>query len=85
MELAEMGELFDYLEIGGSLNEEISRYYFKNIIEALKYLHSNNISHCDIKPQNLLLTKDFKIKLADFGLASNLEEEQLSELKGTIR
>lgn len=86
MELAENGELFDYLEFGCGIPETIARYYFKNLILALEYFHKQGIYHRDIKLQNLLLSSDFSLKIADFGLASSFSiEEEKPCRKGTIR
>ena len=43
---------------------------FLRILEPMKYLHSQKITHADIKPVNILINKDGTIKIADFGMAS---------------
>ncbi|GMH90914.1 hypothetical protein TrVE_jg6117 [Triparma verrucosa] len=60
----------------------------RQIMKGLKYLHDNDIVHGDIKPQNLLVDKDFVIKIADFGISkmiesSDGEKEKLLETAGT--
>ncbi|PSS03275.1 kinase-like domain-containing protein [Coniella lustricola] len=42
---------------------------FKQLIQGLNYLHSNGIAHRDIKLENLLVTKDSKLKITDFGVS----------------
>jgi serine/threonine protein kinase len=69
MELASNGELFDIIAPVGGFSENIARYYFKSFLESLAYLHDNGICHRDLKPENLLLTDDWKLKIADFGFS----------------
>ena len=40
------------------------------MLDGLEYLHSKNISHRDLKPQNLLLDKNGDLKISDFGLST---------------
>ncbi|KAK6063431.1 kinase domain containing protein [Seiridium cupressi] len=42
---------------------------FKQLLQGVNYLHSNGIAHRDIKLENLLITKDSKLKITDFGVS----------------
>ncbi|XP_059097444.1 serine/threonine-protein kinase D1-like isoform X2 [Tigriopus californicus] len=56
----------------GRLSERITRFIVTQILVALKHLHSKNIVHCDLKPENVLLSSDSdfpQVKLCDFGYA----------------
>ena len=71
MEYCDKGELFDYIVSKDHLNEDQSRIFFHQIIDALTYLHSQNIAHRDIKPENILLQSGTQMicKLIDFGIS----------------
>ena len=43
-----------------------------NILKSVNYLHKNNILHRDLKPQNILVTKDFEVRICDFGLSRGI-------------
>lgn len=81
LEIARGGELFDYIAQTGAFSEPVARYYFHQIIDALDYMHSQGISHRDMKPENILMGDDFKLKLADFGFSS--KKDVNSTRKGT--
>ena len=82
MEYCDSGELFDYIVTKEQLNEKQACVFYQDIIDALSYLHSQNISHRDVKPENILLDKTPKrinCKLIDFGLSKIYEKNQLLE------
>ena len=51
---------------------------------AVYYLHSINIIHHDIKPENILITKDGHFKLSDFGLSKEINEKEIKENEENI-
>lgn len=74
LDLATGGDLFDYIfTVGKGLPEKIARYYFHKLIDAIQFLHENNVVHRDLKLENLLLDNDFHLKIADFGLSTTVE------------
>jgi serine/threonine protein kinase len=72
MELCDGGDLFEFV-VSSARNDEIVKDTFSQVLDAIEYMHTNNIYHRDIKLENILLTTDQEqvvCKVADFGLAT---------------
>ena len=86
IELAPKGEIFDVIFHAGALDENTCRHYVRQVVEALGYIHSQNIAHRDLKPENLLLDENLNIKLVDFGFATVIDPAKKNKTRlGTER
>ena len=85
MEYCEGKDLMDYILSKNYLPESEALKYFQQLINALFYLHSQNIAHRDIKIDNLLLDHNKNLKLIDFGLSTKYQQNKLLDQPcGTI-
>ena len=67
-------ELWDIIAIPRlPFKESICRYYFKQMLQVMHYVHSKGVAHRDLKPENIMLDENFNIKIADFGFAAPLQ------------
>jgi len=88
-QLATGGELFDRICEKGKFTEKDAAETIRQVMEAVTYLHQNNVVHRDLKPENLLyLTRDphSSLVLADFGIAKMLDSksEVLTTMAGSF-
>ncbi|XP_010144424.1 PREDICTED: interferon-induced, double-stranded RNA-activated protein kinase, partial [Buceros rhinoceros silvestris] len=85
MELCEQGPLENWIE----KNRQDRKYYymaqnkFLQILRGVEYIHSEGLIHRDLKPQNIFISREDKIKIGDFGLVTSVERETLTKDRGT--
>jgi len=78
MELVDGITLKEYIKIKGKLDITEGVSIAIQVAKALKPAHAQHIVHRDIKPQNILITDESKIKVADFGIARAVSEQTLN-------
>ncbi|KAG6757351.1 hypothetical protein POTOM_037659 [Populus tomentosa] len=84
IDLCSNQDLHDLIITNGVLSENEARVVFTQLMNAISHCHTNGIVHRDIKPDNILFDEENTIKLADFGSAEVVtEEEMVSGVVGT--
>ncbi len=86
MERVEGITLKSYMQKKGALSREEVISYSEQVLRALEHAHSKGIVHRDIKPQNIMLLKNGRVKVTDFGIAVLPSSEQSPDGKaiGTV-
>lgn len=80
MEYADGLSLEDYINtVSGLIVEDRICPLFEPILDAIGYAHKHNILHCDIKPANIVVTKEGSPKVLDFGIAKIINEDGVAE------
>lgn len=78
MELVEGITLKDYIQKKGKLTAKEVIGITMQVSSAMDAAHSNNIIHRDIKPQNIIISKEGKVKVTDFGIAKATSSNTIS-------
>ncbi|XP_055530995.1 ribosomal protein S6 kinase alpha-5 [Wyeomyia smithii] len=75
LELLEGNELLNRINQSKTFTESQARHYFRQMVQAVAYMHHKGIAHCDLKPENMLFEapNSEHLKLIDFGFAKNIE------------
>ena len=84
LEYAQNGNLYDIIQKNNGLDELKAFEYFIQIVNAVYFLHQNNIIHRDIKPENILIGENDVLKLCDFGWAKELNVNKRATFCGTM-
>ncbi|XP_050305408.1 testis-specific serine/threonine-protein kinase 3-like [Anthonomus grandis grandis] len=69
MDYCKHGDLLEYIKAYGFFPEEKSKFYFRQIVDAVHYLHDRDIAHRDLKCENVFMMWNNQLKLGDFGFA----------------
>ncbi|KAM9776341.1 death-associated protein kinase 2 isoform X1 [Syngnathus typhle] len=88
LEIVSGGELFDFIAEKEMVTEDEAIEFMKQILDGLAFMHSKNIGHFDLKPENIMLSDKESphpdIKLIDFGLAHHFAPgEEYKSTSGT--
>ena len=84
MELVEGSTLRDFINENGPLSVEQTIQFITPVLSALAAAHRIGIIHRDVKPENILISKDGRIKVADFGLARNITMGQTMTAESSV-
>eukprot|EP01135_Chromosphaera_perkinsii_P003620 Nk52_evm29s249 gene=Nk52_evmTU29s249 len=80
MEHVNGGELLDYILKKGKLDENETRRFMRQLVDAVSYIHSLGIVHRDLKVENFILDrKHANLKIIDFGLGNAYNPDEFSK------
>lgn len=75
---------FDVCQTSGAMGEDAARFFMRQIVQAVKYLHNEKQAvHRDLKLENILVDEELNVKVADFGLGAYKNISSLTEHHGT--
>ncbi|MDI1339855.1 serine/threonine-protein kinase [Polaromonas sp.] len=84
MEFIQGEDLKHHLDAGRRYSLEETLRMVRDLLSALDYAHRQNIVHRDVKPANLLIEADGRVKLTDFGVARIQDSSEATRTQGTM-
>lgn len=75
MDFIEGGSLVEKVQREGSLPENVAKRYILQIADALNYIHQRYMNHLDVKPGNIMLSRNDNAILIDFGLSKQYDSQ----------
>ena len=84
MDMAENGDLLDYINSRRYLSEHMARMFFTDLVNGMEECHKLGVVHRDLKCENLLLDSQLRIKIADFGFARKQTGQNLETYCGSF-
>lgn len=76
MEYCSFGSISKYKSL---MNEKFVLCIIRDVLNALSYIHSQGMIHSDVKPANILFSNTCDVKLADFGIAHNINSISIQQ------
>ena len=83
MEYVEGYSLRDLLKQRFYLSEQKTLFFAQQLLDILQYLNQNRVVHGDLKPENILIGSNGKLKVCDFGMATDPISSHLRAIQGT--
>jgi serine kinase len=83
MEIADGGDVLDYINKRTRLTESVARLLFHDLLSGVEHCHTMSIVHRDLKCENLLLSNRMILKISDFGFARELDGKNLETYCGS--
>lgn len=84
MEFVEGSDLKKIIKTENQLSVERAMHFGTQICDGIGYAHRAGIVHADVKPQNILITVDQKVKVTDFGIAQALTDTQPQQRESVV-
>ncbi|KAF9134805.1 Serine/threonine-protein kinase plk2 [Mortierella sp. 14UC] len=81
MRLYKTQDFFQVILMWAPLSEDHVRYFGRQLAEGLEFIHEAGVTHCDLKPQNILVAPGMQLRISDFGLSEEKDPIVKSQRK----